>query len=114
LADERVTPDVFEIAQQAKTPHKWKKENNPVRLSLIFSTSFFLPVINRLVSKAHVNNLARLQLPIPALQDPDIFAAEEDAPSLGRIFESVFNPVRVGDAGNQISLVLAIPTKRRT
>jgi hypothetical protein len=63
----------------------------------------FLAVINRLVPKAHVDILARLQLPIPALQDPDVFAAKEDAPRLGRIVEGVFNPVRVGDAGKQAS-----------
>jgi hypothetical protein len=80
-----------------------KKPILSVRLSLISRTSVFLAVINRLVPKAHVDIFARLQLPIPALQDPDVFAAKEDAPRLGRIVEGVFNPVRVGDAGKQAS-----------
>ena len=68
---------------------------------LTFRTSAFLAIINRLRPKTHVDDLARLQLPIAALQDPNVVAAKEGAPRLGGIVEGVLHPMRVGDAENQ-------------
>jgi hypothetical protein len=59
---------------------------------------FSLAIKHRLRPETHIIRLARLQLPSPALQNPDIIASVVDAPSLGGIVESVFNPMRIGHA----------------
>jgi hypothetical protein len=71
-------------------------------------------MIHRLRPETHIVRLAGLQLPGPALQDPDIVAPVVNAPRLGGIVESAFDPVRVGDTfgGERKTRQLAIPKRR--
>jgi len=61
-------------------------------------STLLVAIIHRLRLESHIDDFGRLKLPIPALQDPNVLGPRMDAIRLGRIIESVFDPVRKGDA----------------